>query len=111
MNFLKFSTAENFYFLNRSLVKDLGIKPTIFLYELISQYQECIKKGTVSSFDYDGVDYFYASMESIKENTTLGRKAQSLCIKILKDKKIISYVFEGLPARRYFKIDERMLVI
>lgn len=92
--------SSDFWILNRSLVRKLGILPALWITHLIDKYQYFKKKDML---DKEG--YFYNIQHYIEADTTLNSYQQTKIISELKEKGIISTKRRGLPARNYYKIN------
>lgn len=103
MSVLNLLASDGFITLNKSLIGMIGIEPTLLLGELASEYVYRAKTDTLT----DG--YFFSTIDNIENNTTLTRKQQDQAIKVLTKAGIISYKVSGMPARRYFKINEDVI--
>jgi hypothetical protein len=73
-----------FVLLNRGVMRELGVNPTIVLSELLSRFNYHASK---KELDKDGS--FYCTTEKLEELTTLKYKAQATAIKILEEKGLI----------------------
>jgi len=92
--------SSDFWILNRSLVRKLGILSALWITHLIDKYQYFKKKDIL---DKEG--YFYNIQHYIEKETTLNSYQQTKIISELKEKGIISIKRRGLPARNYYKIN------
>ena len=91
---------DNYIIVNRSLIKELGLKETIILGELASEYNYYKK---TNSLDADG--YFYSTIDNIEENTSLSSYEQKKCLDKLSKRGIIDVILKGIPAKRHIKIN------
>ena len=91
---------DNFIVVNRSLIKILGLKETIILGELASEYNYYKNNELL---DENG--YFYSTIENIENNTTLSSYEQKKCLDNLSNRGIVSVVLKGIPAKRHIKIN------
>ena len=91
---------DNYIIVNRSLIKELGLKETIILGELASEYNYYKK---TNSLDADG--YFYSTIDNIEENTSLSSYEQKKCLDNLSKRGIIDVILKGIPAKRHIKIN------
>lgn len=92
---------NNYGLYNKTLAKKIGLHESIFLGEIISEYDYWEKRGCLTE---DG--YFYSTVENVTESTTLSDYQQRSIIKHLIELNIIDMKISGMPAKRYFKIDE-----
>lgn len=95
---------DAFWMINKDLAKKVGIEAALILSDLISKYEYFEGLGQLKK--YDGESYFYYTTESIKEETTLGRRSQDAGIKILIEKCLIKTLVKGTPAKKHFTILE-----
>lgn len=98
-NIINILANNNYIILNKSLIKELGLKETIILGELASEYNYYKSNNMLN----DG--WFYSTVENVKNETSLSDYEQRIAINNLKDKKIISMIIKGIPAKRYIKIN------
>ncbi len=95
--------SRNYIILNKGMAKILGINASILLGELCSEYEYWKSHGQLED------DYFYSTIDNIEENTTLSKNTQTTALNILKKKGLIETKVMGLPAKRYFKINQKKL--
>ena len=95
------STA--FLVVNKSLAKQIGLKETVLLADLISKEEYFIANGMT-----DG--WFFNTEANIEADTTLTPFQQRKCIKALKKYGIIETKRKGVPAKQFFKINEELVV-
>lgn len=95
---------NNYGLYNKTLAKKLGLHESIFLGEIISEYDYWSKRGELTD---DG--YFYSTLENVTEATTLSDYQQRSIVKHLIQLRIIDMKIAGMPAKRYFKINEENL--
>ena len=96
---------DNYIIVNRSLIKELGLKETIILGELASEYN-CYKK--TNELDEDG--YFYSTIENIENNTSLSSYEQKKCLDNLSKRGLIDVILKGIPAKRHIKINTSQII-
>ena len=101
MKHLLSSTA--FIVLNKALAKQIGLKESVLLADLISK-EEYFKLNGMT----DG--WFFNTEANIQEDTTLSPYQQRKALKTLKEKNIIETKKMGLPAKQFFKINEQQVV-
>lgn len=105
MDILDLLSSGKFLLVNKDLARKIGIDATLLLAELLNKNNHWKKKGELVEFD--GIPgYFYATIESIEEETTLTRRDQDAALKRLKAAGFVSHILRGLPAKRYFLINE-----
>ena len=95
------STA--FLVVNKSLARQIGLKETVLLADLISKEEYFIANGMT-----DG--WFFNTEANIEADTTLTPFQQRKCIKALKKYGIIETKRKGVPAKQFFKINEELVV-
>lgn len=104
MSLLKQLANSNYISVNKTLIKTVGLEEAILLGELCSEYDYWEEHNQLTD---DG--YFYATIEKIENNTTLSEYQQRKAVNTLKNFDILETKLKGLPATRYFKINENML--
>jgi len=97
--------SENYIVVNRSLIKELGLKEAIILGELASEYNYYKKNDLL---DEEG--YFYSTIENVQENTSLSSYEQKKCLDNLLERNIITVILKGIPAKRHIKINSINLI-
>ena len=95
------STA--FLVLNKTLARNIGLKESILLADLISKEEYFISNGMT-----DG--WFFNTEANIEKDTTLTPYQQRKTIKKLKEFNIIETKRIGVPAKQHFKINEEQVV-
>lgn len=95
------STA--FIVVNKTLARNIGLKETVILADLISKEEYFISNGMT-----DG--WFFNTESNIEKDTTLTPYQQRKAIKKLKELNIIETKRMGVPAKQYFKINEELVV-
>ena len=95
------STA--FLVVNKELAKNIGLKETVLLADLISKEEYFINNGMT-----DG--WFFNTEANIQKDTTLTPYQQRNALKALKKYEIIETMRKGIPAKQYFKINEEQVV-
>ena len=93
--------SNNYGLYNKTLAKKIGLHESIFLGEIISEYDYWNKMRSLTD---DG--YFYSTVENVMESTTLSDYQQRSIIKHLVELKILDVKVAGMPAKRYFRINE-----
>lgn len=102
---IKLIAGNNYVVLNRDLIRILGVNAALLLAELSSEYSYFEKEKMLQP---DGS--FFSTQENIEQHTTLTRSQQKPALDILISKGILQYVRKGMPAKRYFKIDESRIL-
>ena len=104
MSLLKLLASSNYLSVNKSLIKIFGLEGAVILGELCSEYDYWQENDKLTD---DGM--FYCSVEKIEDNTGLSAYQQRTVIKTLESAGIITVTLKGLPATRYFKVNEEEL--
>ena len=104
MGLVQLFASNNWLSINRTLMKVLGLKTTVLLGELCSEYDYWEREGKL----VDGM--FYCSIEHLEEQTTLSRYEQTTAINQLKELGILDVMLKGVPATRYFKFNKSQFV-
>lgn len=104
MGIISLISSRNYIAVNKTLIKEFGFLEAVMLGELASEseYWEEQEQKTADGF-------FYSTVENVEENTTLSDSQQRKAIASLKEKGVLESVVRGLPAKRYFKLNEEML--
>ena len=92
--------GDNFIVVNRDLITKLGLNSAVMLCELANERSYYINSGELVG------GMFYSTIENIQKRTGLSRRQQSKAISELKEFGIIEAVVKGVPAKRYFKLNE-----
>ena len=95
------STA--FLVVNKELARNIGLKETVLLADLISKEEYFIDNGMT-----DG--WFFNTEANIQKDTTLTPYQQRNALKTLKKYEIIETMRKGIPAKQYFKINEEQVI-
>jgi len=104
MKLTQILASRNYIILNKPLAKKLGIHSAILLGELCSEYEYWSSRDQLEEGGY-----FFSTASNIEENTLLTRKYQDKALSNLKNLGIIETKLMGLPAKRYFKINDEKL--
>jgi hypothetical protein len=108
MDILDLLSSGKFLLINKNLARKIGVDATLLLAELLNKNGHWKNEG--KTVEFDGIPgYFYATIESIEEETTLTRKAQDSALRRLKDAGFVTHILKGLPAKRYFLINEEKI--
>ena len=104
MSILKFLASDGFLTVNKHIAKAVGLDAAVLLAELASSYNYFETAGQLT----DGM--FYETVERIEENTTLSKYQQAKAVKVLEEAGILTTKKIGIPAKRYFSINEDALL-
>jgi hypothetical protein len=96
-------SSSAFLVVNKCLAKQIGLKETILLADLISKEEYFIANGMT-----DG--WFFNTEKNIEADTTLTPFQQRKCLKSLRKYGIIETKRKGIPAKQFFKINEEVVV-
>jgi len=105
MSILKLLASDGFLSVNKHIAQIVGLDAAVLLAELASSYNffEAIEQLTP-----DGM--FFETVERIQVNTTLSQYQQAKAVKVLSDAGILETKKVGIPAKRYFRINEDVLI-
>ena len=104
MNVLKLLASEGFITVNKEVIQKVGLHEAIMLGELCSKQQYWKDRKELTN---DG--YFFCTKENFENETTLSRYYQDKAIAKLENLGIVETKIIGLPARKYFRINENAL--
>ena len=94
--------SSNYWVLNKDLVYELGIEAAFLLSTLIE----------ADNLLADEEGWFYQTIDTLQEYSTLSRKKQERAIQELSDAGILLQENRGMPMKRYFKIDyDQMMTV
>tara|TARA_R100000654_G_scaffold72369_2_gene104181 strand:- start:12 stop:641 length:630 start_codon:yes stop_codon:yes gene_type:complete len=96
-------SSTSFLVLNKTLARNIGLKETVLLADLISKEEYFISNGMT-----DG--WFFNTEANIEKDTTLTAYQQRKAIKKLKELNIIETKRIGVPAKQHFKLNEEQVV-
>jgi len=96
---------DNYIIVNRSIIKEFGLKEAILLGELASEFNYYKKNNQL---DENG--FFYSTIDNVKNNTSLSVYEQKKCLDNLAKRNVINVVVKGIPATRYIKINSFILI-
>ena len=91
--------------LSRPMIHLFGLKAALMLCELCSEYFYWFDNKKLGNGNY-----FYSTVENIQHNTGLTAYEQREAIKVLSAAGIVKEYKYGMPAKRYFRIEEQGLV-
>lgn len=97
--------SSNYGVYNKTLARVFGLNASVFLGELISEYDYWKTRGGLTEDNY-----FYSTVENIQNATTLTAYKQRQIVEHLVNSGIICIKVAGLPAKRYFHIEEEMFM-
>jgi len=97
---------DNTIAINRHLAHAIGLQESVFYQALLAKCDYYEKRGQL-----DAGGYFYCTSEDMEESTTLSRRAQDRVVARLIQLKLISYCRKGMPAKRFFAINQDTSVL
>jgi len=110
-NIISFLNQDSYQIYNRHVAKYFkSVNAAIMLSELINRYDYHTAQKELTSHEKYGDGWFYFTCDKAEERTYLSRKEQDTALKILKEKGFIESKVFGLPAKRYFKINEEKII-
>lgn len=101
LDFMKLIESKGYISVSKELARNIGLHETMILTELISKYNYFKDKGQL---DKEG--FFFCTVDDLEHETTINKYYQNKAITNLKKMNLIQYEVKGLPAKRYFKINE-----
>jgi hypothetical protein len=104
MSVLDLLRSDGSIVVNKFLAKLIGLNEAIILSELVSWHKFYEDRN-----ELDSAGMFFCTSEKMQDNTTLSKHLQSKAITNLVDGGLIETKQKGLPAKRYFKINEQAL--
>jgi len=105
MSVLKLIASDSFLCINKNIAKAFGLDAAVMIAELATCYNYWESQDGLTE---DGM--FYETVERMEENTTLTKYQQLKAIAVLEDAGVIRTERRGLPAKRYFAINEEKLL-
>lgn len=105
MGILKLLASDGFLSVNKHIARIVGLDAAVLLAELASTYNYFEDRDQLTE---DGM--FYETVERIEENTTLTKYQQSKAVSALADRGILETKKIGIPAKRYFRINENEVI-
>ena len=101
MNILDLLRSDASIVVNKFLAREIGLNETVILSELISRYKWHQSKKE------DKGGWFYCTKDTLEEQTSLNRYYQDKAIDNLIEMGLIDKKTTGIPAKRYFHIEEK----
>lgn len=95
---------DNYIIVNKSLIKEVGLKESILLGELAAEYNYYKNKNQL---DEEG--YFYSTIENVEENTSLSKYEQKKALEKLELRRLVFSKVKGIPATRHIKLNNLQL--
>ena len=102
-NKLDLMFESDFVRVPRPFIRKFNLNTAVMLSEIYSEYTYWK--------DRDGLQnggWFYSTIENIDYNTGLSKHQQFVAVKELENYGIIKVKYQGMPKKRYFKLDSTM---
>lgn len=100
MNILNLLATDNYIIVNKDLIKLIGLEEAIVVGDLASMYLYLQRENRLTE---DG--FFYYTVESMQENTSLSDYQQRKALDSLKKLNIIEIERRDVPAKRFIKLN------
>lgn len=105
MSILRLLASDGFLSVNKHLARIVGLDAAVLLAELASAHNYFESREQLTA---DGM--FFETVEHIQENTTLTQYQQAKAVKVLTNAGILGTKKIGIPAKRYFLINEEAVL-
>lgn len=105
MSILRLLASDGFLSVNKHIARIVGLDAAVLLAELASAHNYFESREQLTP---DGM--FFETVEHIQENTTLTQYQQAKAVKVLSDAGILETKKIGIPAKRYFFINEEAVL-
>lgn len=105
MSVIQLLASNGFITVNKHLARTLGLDEAVIFGELCSKYDY---RETRGELDENG--FFYCTVEDLEENTALGEHRQRKAINNLVKIGLVEQVTKGLPRKRFFRINENVVL-
>lgn len=103
MNLFDLLRSDGSIVVNKGLAHAIGLNEAIIYSELVSLHEYWRKRGKLLEDAW-----FYCTVENLENNTTIKRKLQEKTVKNLVDLELIEVKRMGLPAKRYFRVTDKI---
>lgn len=104
MSIFRMLAIGNYIMVNREIAVKLGLNAAVMLAELANEEQYYQARGELEN------GWFYSSRDNVEEKIGLKRRKQESGIKDLKDAGLIETKVCGMPAKRFFRLNEDALI-
>lgn len=101
---LNLIAQKNYISVNKTLIKTFGLTEAVILGELASEHDYWEEQEKL-----DDENMFFCTVTKLEENTGLNEYEQRKAIKHLVELGVVQTKVKGLPATRYFYLDENKL--
>lgn len=105
MDIIELLSSDNFFVINRDIIKMFGLHEAIIIGELASEYRYWKQENKLTE---DGL--FFSTRENIEANTGLSDYQQREAISNLVNIGIIEVVKKGIPAKNYYKFNHSTVI-
>lgn len=97
--------------INLEIARKLGsINAALFLSDLVDRYKFHKSRNETIKLEGHNLEWFYYTVDTCEERTTLTRYEQDPCVKKLVELEIIEVKLIGLPPKRHFCINPEKLL-
>lgn len=104
MDILDYLANDNYVIVNKDLIKILGLKEAVLIGELCREYRYWKRENKLED------NMFYSSINNIEDNTGLSAYEQREAIKSLENCGVLITQLKGMPAKKYFEINDSQLL-
>lgn len=105
MNIYEILSRDNYLTVNKHLMKSIGLQEAVLLSELCYRRQYLDRSDKLTE---DG--FFYATVEDVEEETALSDYNQRKILERFQAIKLVEVERRGMPAKRFIRIDEQVLL-
>ena len=98
-------SSSKYIIVNKDLIRILGLNEAIILGELCSEYTYWENKNQLQNDEY-----FFSTRENIEKNTGINPHFQRAAMRNLEEKGILISKRMGIPCRKYYKINENVVI-
>jgi len=104
MDVLDYLANDNYVIVNKDLIKIFGLKEAVLIGELCREYRYWKRENKLED------NMFYSSINNIEDNTGLSAYEQREAIKSLENCGVLITQLKGMPAKKYFEINDSQLL-
>lgn len=104
MDLLTLLANDGFICVNKHIIRKLGLQEAVLIGELASIYTYNYNKNALED------DWFYATIDKIKENTGLTEYTQQQVISNLCEMGLLRQKLQGIPRKRFLQFDKQKLL-
>lgn len=108
MNIYALLNGTGFLNVNKELARKTNLNASAIFGQVLASYQSFKEKGMLTI--RDGKQWVFLTEETLEEETTLKRDAQSRAIKLLEQEGYIITKRIGVPAKRHFNITQKIFM-